>query len=82
MRPFAGHKHHWRKKHHRANHGEQNGFDHLSHTPQRRGTAIEALALRGMNRFSDDNGIVYNNAEHQQEGEQGDHVQTHSRVGQ
>ena len=82
MRPLTGHEHHGRKKHHGADHRKQDWLEDLPHTPKSGLFAGHPFGLGGMYRFTDDNRIVHHNAQHQEEGEQRDHIESDAGVRQ
>ena len=67
--PLAGHEHHWGKKDHGADHRKQYRLKNLPDAPQRGLITLDSSRLRGMNRLTDDDGIVHDDTEHQQKGE-------------
>ena len=82
MGPFTRHKHHRREEHHGADHGEKDRLEDLPHTRKGRAFALYSPALCSVNRFTDDNRVVHNNAQHEQKGKQRDHVEAHAGVRQ
>ena len=80
--PLPRHEHHGYKEHHGTDHGEQHRLKYFPDAPKCRCFALHTSGFCRVNGLTDDDGIVHHNAQHQQKGEQRNHVESDAGIGE